>query len=391
MYESYYHLKTKPFSLLPDPDFLYLGVKHKLALSLLEYGLLNQAGFIVITGEPGTGKTTLLQKIIQDSNTHCTIGAVSNTHDALGSLLPWILAAFDQEAAGSGAVELAQRFSAFLADEAARHHRVVLLIDEAQNLTPSMLEELRLLSNTTSGKSQLLQIVLSGQPRPGVRHASDEGPITLDLATPPTIVAAMLSALAHRQSVVNQLKTEVKIARRFQGGLRGEIDRIHEELQLAASVQREFLPRSLPHAPSIDIQILFRPAGYVSGDIYDVIRLDEHTLGWADFRGNRQYVSVGNLTVTDRVSLFLMDYANRRRLKIFGHAELRAVGADEGLAARLSVPGYEAVVERAVIVRVAGFDWNCPQHITPRFTRAEVERVTLPLRERLAELEARLA
>lgn len=164
MYESYYHLKTKPFSLLPDPDFLYLGVKHKLALSLLEYGLLNQAGFIVITGEPGTGKTTLLQKIIQDSNTHCTIGAVSNTHDALGSLLPWILAAFDQEAAGSGAVELAQRFSAFLADEAARHHRVVLLIDEAQNLTPSMLEELRLLSNTTSGKSQLLQIVLSGQP-----------------------------------------------------------------------------------------------------------------------------------------------------------------------------------------------------------------------------------
>ena len=129
-------------------------------------------------------------------------------------------------------------------------------------------------------EENLPSIVLSGQPRPGVRHASDEGPITLDLATPPTIVAAMLSALAHRQSVVNQLKTEVKIARRFQGGLRGEIDRIHEELQLAASVQREFLPRSLPHAPSIDIQILFRPAGYVSGDIYDVIRLDEHTLGF---------------------------------------------------------------------------------------------------------------
>ncbi len=119
--------------------------------------------------------------------------------------------------------------------------------------------------------------------------------------------------------------------------------------------------------------------------------LDERTLGWADFRGNLQYVSVGNVTVTDRVSLFLMDYAKRRRLKIFGHAALRAVGADDGLAARLAVPGYEATVECAVIVRVAGFDWNCPQHITPRFTLAEVERATQPLRDRIAELEARLA
>ena len=74
-----------------------------------------------------------------------------------------------------------------------------------------------------------------------------------------------------------------------------------------------------------------------------------------------------------------------------GHAELRAAGADDGLAARLAVPGYEATVERAVIVRVAGFDWNCPQHITPRFTLAEVERATQPLRDRIAELEARLA
>jgi predicted pyridoxine 5'-phosphate oxidase superfamily flavin-nucleotide-binding protein len=119
--------------------------------------------------------------------------------------------------------------------------------------------------------------------------------------------------------------------------------------------------------------------------------LDERTLGWADFRGNLQYVSVGNVTVTYRVSLFLMDYAKRRRLKIFGHATLRAVGADDGLAARLAVPGYEATVERAAIVRVAGFDWNCPQHITPRFTLAEVERATQPLRDRIAELEARLA
>jgi len=119
--------------------------------------------------------------------------------------------------------------------------------------------------------------------------------------------------------------------------------------------------------------------------------LDERTIGWADFRGNRQYVSVGNLAGEDRVALFLMDYATRRRLKILGHAEALEVGADGGLAARLAVPGYAARVERAVRVRVAAFDWNCPQHITPRFTLAEVEQAARPLRERVAELEARLA
>jgi len=119
--------------------------------------------------------------------------------------------------------------------------------------------------------------------------------------------------------------------------------------------------------------------------------LDERTLAWADFRGNRQYVSVGNVTGNDRVSLFLMDYANRRRLKILGQAEIRQLGDDEGLASGLAMPGYKAVVERAVVVRIAGFDWNCPQHITPRFTLDEVEQATQPLRDRVAELEARLA
>jgi predicted pyridoxine 5'-phosphate oxidase superfamily flavin-nucleotide-binding protein len=78
-------------------------------------------------------------------------------------------------------------------------------------------------------------------------------------------------------------------------------------------------------------------------------------------------------------------------LKILGHAELREVGADDGLASRLAVPGYKAVVERAVLVHIAGFDWNCPQHITPRFTLEEIETAVTPLRQRVAELEAKLA
>ena len=119
--------------------------------------------------------------------------------------------------------------------------------------------------------------------------------------------------------------------------------------------------------------------------------IDERTIAWANFRGNRQYVSAGNLSGDDRVALILMDYANRRRLKLLGHARVVEVGKDDGLAAKLAVAGYSAVVESAFVVSVAGFDWNCPQHITPRFTVDEVERATQPLRDRVAELEATLA
>ncbi|MBW2543601.1 MAG: pyridoxamine 5'-phosphate oxidase family protein [Deltaproteobacteria bacterium] len=119
--------------------------------------------------------------------------------------------------------------------------------------------------------------------------------------------------------------------------------------------------------------------------------IDDRTIAWADFRGNRQYISVGNLGGDDRVSLILMDYANLRRIKLFGRAEMLEVGEDKGLAEQLAVAGYRAEVERAVRVRVAGFDWNCPQHITPRFTLDEVEQAVTPLRQRVAELEAQLA
>lgn len=118
--------------------------------------------------------------------------------------------------------------------------------------------------------------------------------------------------------------------------------------------------------------------------------LDERTLGFADFGGNRQYVSVGNLLGNDRVALFFMDYADRRRLKLLGRA--RIVGPDEpAVLERLELPDYPARVERGLLVRVAAFDWNCSQHIAPRFTEAEVGAAAAPLRARIAELEAELA
>ena len=125
------------------------------------------------------------------------------------------------------------------------------------------------------------------------------------------------------------------------------------------------------------------PAGFVKV-------LDARTLGFADYRGNRQYVSVGNVLKNDRVSLFFMDYPHRTRLKLLGHAELIGTERTEVLES-LSVPQYKAKVERGILIHVAAYDWNCPQHITPRFTEEEIETAIQPLRQRIATLEAQLA
>jgi len=116
--------------------------------------------------------------------------------------------------------------------------------------------------------------------------------------------------------------------------------------------------------------------------------LDEKTLGFADFRGNRQYISLGNIATDDRVALILMDYPNRARLKILAHMEARDLDAESDLASRLAVPGYKGKPERALLLHLETFDWNCPQHITPRFTAAEIEIAVTPLRARIAALEA---
>ncbi|MBX3326359.1 MAG: AAA family ATPase [Nitrospira sp.] len=163
MYETHYHLKAKPFTLVPDPGFLYLGAKHKAALSLLEYGLANGAAFIVIAGEPGTGKTTLLNRLLDETRHPWTIGVLSNTHTGFRGLLPWIGTAFDLQLAGMSETDAFQKFSRFLEQERDAGRRVLLVVDEAQNMGPAMLEELRLLSNLNDGRRRSLQIVLSGQ------------------------------------------------------------------------------------------------------------------------------------------------------------------------------------------------------------------------------------
>ncbi len=118
--------------------------------------------------------------------------------------------------------------------------------------------------------------------------------------------------------------------------------------------------------------------------------IDAQTLGYADFRGNRQYITVGNLDQNNRAALILMDYANRSRLKIYARIEvINAKDRPESME-RLLVQGYDAKIERAMLLHVEAFDWNCPQHITPRFTMEEIQAMNAPLYEHVAKLEAEL-
>ncbi len=165
MYEQFFGLTEKPFTIQPDPSFLYWGRTHRLAYAMLEYGVLNHAGISVITGEVGCGKTTLVHRLLdQLSDTH-TVSLLSNVQKGRGDLLSWVLMSFGQPFAGKTHVELFAQLQTFFIGEYAKGKRVVLIIDEAQNLSIDMLEELRLLSNINAGKDQLLQLILVGQPQ----------------------------------------------------------------------------------------------------------------------------------------------------------------------------------------------------------------------------------
>ena len=113
-------------------------------------------------------------------------------------------------------------------------------------------------------------------------------------------------------------------------------------------------------------------------------------LAFADFTGNRQMLSTGNLAANDRVALFLMDYPRRERLKILGHARIEDARQHPELVAQFAEPEVHRIVERLFFIEVISFDWNCPKYITPRYTAAEVEKAVEPLRQRIAELEAQL-
>ncbi|MGZ8271408.1 MAG: ExeA family protein [Methylophilus sp.] len=165
MYEQFYGLSEKPFSIQPDPDFLFFSLRHSMAYAMLEYGIQNRAGFSVICGEIGCGKTTLVRHLLNNIGDQLHVGIVYNTHRHIDDLLGWIMLAFGQPYEGMSEIALFDAFQQFLINSYAEGKKVVLIVDEAQNLTADALEALRMLSNINADKDQLLQIILVGQPQ----------------------------------------------------------------------------------------------------------------------------------------------------------------------------------------------------------------------------------
>ncbi len=175
MYESFYGFSEKPFSTLPDPDFLYLSKKHEMALTYLEYGLSSQAGFTVLTGEIGSGKTTLLNYLMKKLDAgSANIALIFNTNIQPDDLLRAVLREWDVPYDQQSKAELYELLNNFLIKEYQKGTSVVLIIDEAQNLPAETLEEIRMISNLNDEKIPLLHIILSGQPNLKKRLNSSE-------------------------------------------------------------------------------------------------------------------------------------------------------------------------------------------------------------------------
>ena len=164
MYRSFFNLKKKPFELLPNPEFLYLSKSHQKAVTLLEHAIHEQAGFVLLTGEIGTGKTTVIRALINKYREHTIISKIFNTMLNPEQLLTMINDDFGLPVANRNKVELLRDLNEFLIDQYGKKNEPLLIIDEAQNLTPEVLEEIRLLSNLETDQSKLIHIILVGQP-----------------------------------------------------------------------------------------------------------------------------------------------------------------------------------------------------------------------------------
>ena len=164
MYEEHFGLTEKPFSLSPDPSFLYFSKGHRLAMTMLEYGIQSRSGFTLISGEVGCGKTTLIRHLLGNLSERYTVGLVSNTHASFGELIDLVLLSFDLDYQNKTSTEKIEMFESFLLEQYSYGQNTILVIDEAQNLKPVMLEELRVLSNINADKHQLIQVILTGQP-----------------------------------------------------------------------------------------------------------------------------------------------------------------------------------------------------------------------------------
>ena len=164
MYEQFYGFRERPFALVPDPSFLYLSKGHGTALTLLRYSIMNRQGFTVVSGEVGSGKTTLVNQLLDELKSGVTVGLINFTTSNFGDMAEWIMMAYGLPYKNKGKVELYEDFVQFMIREYAAGRPVVLIVDEAQNLGIRGLEEIRMLSNVNAQKEYLLHVILVGQP-----------------------------------------------------------------------------------------------------------------------------------------------------------------------------------------------------------------------------------
>lgn len=174
MYESYFKLRKKPFELVPDPEFIYLSRSHKKAITYLDYGIRERAGFILLTGDVGSGKTTLIRDLLNKRYDRVVVAKIFNTRVNSEQLVAMINEDFGLDGGGKDKVTLLRELNDFLLGQYAEGNHPILIIDEAQNLAGDLLEEIRMLSNLESAQSKLLQIVLVGQPELRETLASPE-------------------------------------------------------------------------------------------------------------------------------------------------------------------------------------------------------------------------
>ncbi|MBI5468417.1 MAG: AAA family ATPase [Deltaproteobacteria bacterium] len=164
MYEEFFELNAKPFELVPNPDFLFLSKSHRKSMTYLDYGIKERAGFILLTGEVGSGKTTIMRNLIKKLDRNVALSKVFNTMVSSEQLISMINEDFGLSVVGKDKVTLLRELNDFLIECYSRKCQAILIIDEAQNLTPELLEEVRMLSNLETDRSKLIQIILAGQP-----------------------------------------------------------------------------------------------------------------------------------------------------------------------------------------------------------------------------------
>ena len=211
MYLKHFSLTCMPFDLLPDPRFLYFGRNHDTALTCLRFGIESGAGFTVITGDIGAGKTTLIRAILNELPPEFIVGLTTNTHKDFGSLLEWLLLSFDLSYKGMSDMERYEQLTNFFVESYANGNKVVIIIDEAQNLDPESLEKLRVISNLNSDHHRILQIILAGQPEFRVTLGKQElrqfaQRVTVDFHVGPLPMEDVGEYIHHRMGVAGSVE-----------------------------------------------------------------------------------------------------------------------------------------------------------------------------------------